>query len=253
MKTNDPLEGRRVRLALLLWLAGMIGAVAITVAVIPRLAELHALPMPVSVLMVASLCQSALLIGLAVWAGTSLSPAVGLHAAIFEAAVTSRPLSPAFRAQVWSGLLAGAVAGGLLLAFSSYAPAPIAAVQGRFNLPLLARILYGGITEELLLRWGVMTTLLWLTWRFIHRRRGVPGAGSVWIAIATSALLFGLGHLPAAAALIGHLSAGVIFFIVGANAMFGVLFGYLFWRFGLEAAMIAHGTAHAVSYLFAQL
>ncbi len=77
MKTNDPLKGRRVRLALVLWLAGMIGAVMITVAVIPQLGEQHALPMPVWLLMVASLCQSALLIGLAVWAGTALSPAVG--------------------------------------------------------------------------------------------------------------------------------------------------------------------------------
>ena len=172
MKSNHPLEGRRVRLALLLWLAGMIGAVVITVAVIPQLAEQHALPMPVSVLTVASLCQSALLIGLAVWAGTALSPAVGLHAAIFEAAVTSRPLSPAFRAQVWPGLLAGALGGALLLAFSHYTPAAIAAVQDRFNPSLLARVLYGGVTEELLLRWGVMTTLLWLIWRFVHRRRG---------------------------------------------------------------------------------
>lgn len=129
----------------------------------------------------------------------------------------------------------------------------ITAVQERFNIPLLARILYGGVTEELLLRWGVMTTLLWLAWRFIHRRRGLPGASSVWIAITISALLFGLGHLPTAAALVGHLSASIVFFVVVVNAMFGVLFGYLYWRVGLEAAMIAHGTAHAVSYLFAQL
>jgi hypothetical protein len=33
------------------------------------------------------------------------------------------------------------------------------------------------------------------------------------------------------------------------NTAFGVLFGYLFWRYGLEAAMIAHATAHVVSYV----
>ncbi len=170
----------------------MIGAVMITVAVIPRLWEQHALPMPVWLLMVASLCQSALLIGLAVWAGTALSPAVGLHAPVFEAAVTSQPVLPALRPQESSGLLAGALGGALLLAFSHYTPAAIAAVQDRFNPSLLARVLYGGVTEELLLRWGVMTTSLWLIWRFVHRRRGVPGAASVWLAIATSALLFGV-------------------------------------------------------------
>lgn len=98
-----------------------------------------------------------------------------------------------------------------------------------------------------------MTALLWLTWRFVHRRRCVPGAASVWLAIITSALLFGAGHLPAAAALIGQLSGSVAGFVVGANTIFGVLFGYLFWYYGLEAAMIAHASAHVVSYWLAQL
>ena len=59
--------------------------------------------------------------------------------------------------------------------------------------------------------------------------------------------------MPAAAALLGTLSGDVVIFVIGANAVFGVLFGYLFWRYGLEAAMIAHGTAHAVSYVVALL
>jgi len=37
--------------------------------------------------------------------------------------------------------------------------------------------------------------------------------------------------------------------VIGVNTAFGVLFGYLFWRYGLEAAMIAHGVAHVVNYL----
>ena len=38
-------------------------------------------------------------------------------------------------------------------------------------------------------------------------------------------------------------------FVIGANTAFGLLFGYLFWRYGLESAMIAHAVAHVVSYL----
>jgi hypothetical protein len=38
-----------------------------------------------------------------------------------------------------------------------------------------------------------------------------------------------------------------------ANSVFGVLFGYLFWRYGLEAAMIAHAAAHLVNYIAALL
>jgi len=40
-----------------------------------------------------------------------------------------------------------------------------------------------------------------------------------------------------------------VLFVIVANTAFGVLFGYLYWRYGLEAAMIAHGTAHVVGYI----
>lgn len=110
-------------------------------------------------------------------------------------------------------------------------------------------MLYGGITEELLLRWGLMTALVWLAWRFLKHRRGAVRSACVWLAIAASAFIFGLGHLPLASAMVGALDANVVAFVIGANTAFGMLFGYLFWRYGLESAMIAHASAHVVSYL----
>jgi membrane protease YdiL (CAAX protease family) len=35
---------------------------------------------------------------------------------------------------------------------------------------------------------------------------------------------------------------------MGANTSFGLLFGWLFWRRGLESAMVAHGLTHLVSH-----
>ena len=138
--------------------------------------------------------------------------------------------------------------GGILLfAVARYAPAAVAELQERFVVPLVARVLYGGVTEELLLRWGLMTALVWLAWRFLQGRRGPVRAGLVWLAIAISALIFAAGHLPAASALLGVLNAGVATFVIGANTAFGLLFGFLFWRHGLESAMIAHALAHVVN------
>jgi membrane protease YdiL (CAAX protease family) len=109
-------------------------------------------------------------------------------------------------------------------------------------------VLYGGVTEELLLRWGLMTVLVWLTWRFLQRRSGTPQPIYIWLAIVVSALLFGAGHLPATAMQVGELTGYAVLFVIGVNATFGLLFGYLYWRYGLEAAIIAHVTAHVVSY-----
>ena len=55
--------------------------------------------------------------------------------------------------------------------------------------------------------------------------------------------------MPAAFALVGALDANIVAWVIGVNTAFGVLFGYLFSRYGLEAAMIAHGVAHVVNYL----
>ena len=65
-----------------------------------------------------------------------------------------------------------------------------------------------------------------------------------------SALLFGLSHLPALAAQ-AELTVGLVARTVLLNALGGVAFGVLFWRRHLEAAMVAHASAHVVISLIA--
>lgn len=239
----------RLRLGLLLWSAGFLGTATVTATVLPQLAAQAALPAPLWLLSVASLLQSALLIALAVWGGVALAAAVGLRAPAFEAAATGLPILPALRPQVLPGLIAGAVGGLFLFSAFRFLPAALFDLQERFNPPLVARVLYGGITEEVLLRWGLMTVLAWLAWRFLQRRQGALGRRNAWLAIAASALVFGLGHLPVAFFLVGRFDPGVVLFVVGVNTAFGCLFGFLYWRWGLESAIIAHGMTHLVNAL----
>jgi membrane protease YdiL (CAAX protease family) len=229
----------------------MVGSTAITAMLLPRLLGQMQVPLPAPlwVLTLAGLAQSALLLALAVWAGVRLTPSVGLGAPAIEAAVAGRPVGPAFRPQVFPGLIAGVLGGITLFAAFRYAPAVVADLQNRFAIPIVARVFYGGITEELLLRWGLMTALVWLAWRFLQQRRGPVRAGFVWLAMAVSSLMFAAGHLPAASFLLGTMDVAVVAFVIGVNTAFGLLFGYLFWRYGLESAMIAHSSAHAVSFL----
>lgn len=248
---TDPTATPRLRLGLALWAVGMAGPVAITTMVLPQLLGQmqEPLPAPLWVISLAGLAQSAFLLALAAWAGVRLSPSVDLRAPAFEAVVTGRPIGAALRPQLLPGLIAGVLGGISLYAALRYVPAAVAEQQDRFAIPIVARVLYGGLTEELLLRWGLMTALAWLAWRFLQRRRGPVRAGLVWLAIAVSALIFAAGHLPAAFFLLGALDGPVVAFVMGVNTAFGLLFGYLFWRHGLESAMIAHALAHAVSFL----
>jgi hypothetical protein len=231
----------------------MLGAVVMTVTMLPQLFRTLPLPAPLWVVSLAGLAQSAVLIGLAVWAGVALAGKVGLHAPAFEALAARQPLAPGLGPQLSPGLIAGFLGGMLLFAVNRSAPAAVAQLQEHFTPPLLARVLYGGFTEELLLRWGFMTVVIWLAWRLVQRRTSAPRAVYIWLGIVISAVMFGAGHLPAASMLVGKLTADVVIFVVVANSVFGVLFGYLFWRYGLEAAMIAHGFAHLVNYVAALL
>jgi membrane protease YdiL (CAAX protease family) len=239
----------RLRLGVLIWSAGMLGAVAVTVGVLPQLSAKTPLPGPLWLIGLASVAQSALIVALAVWGGVALAPAVGLRAPAFEAAARSRPIVAALAPQLAPGLIAGVLGGPFLFAALRLSPTPIAALQAQFTPPLYARLLYGGITEEVLLRWGFMTVLSWLAWRFVQGRRGALESKLAWVAIVVSAVLFGVGHLPAASFLLGSLTLSIVLFVVGANATFGVLFGWLYRRWGLEAAIVAHATTHLVSYV----
>ena len=59
---------------------------------------------------------------------------------------------------------------------------------------------YGAIVEELLLRLGLMTLLVWVGVRLTRSEVARPVV--VWFAIVTAALIFGAGHLPTTATLL---------------------------------------------------
>lgn len=236
------------RLGVALWLAGMAGV--LTTLLIPLTPPEDA---ELSVWMVRGLglLQNSVVLALAVWAGVKLAPKVNLHAPTFEALAQRRDLSTALRPQVAPGITGGVLGGVGLVAVSFFTPDALAGMEEIFDPPLVMRLLYGGITEELLVRWGLMTFFLWGAWRLVGRDTEAPTAGLAWCSIVLSALAFGALHLPVAFAVAEEVTSGLLVYIVGANSAFGVLFGYLFWKCGLEASMIAHALAHLILFLTA--
>lgn len=119
---------------------------------------------------------------------------------------------------------------------------------------LLLGVLYGGMAEEVMMRWGLMSLVVWGAAR-LHRRvaggGGLPPAAAVWVGIATASVLFGLSHLPALAQSV-ELSAPIVVRTVGLNLLAGIVYGWLFWRRSLETAMLAHATTH-VGFALARL
>ncbi len=244
--------------------AGLIGVAAGMPMIVPLLQQLSTSAPPgvtlpsLPVLVAAQVGQLAVLVGGSVAVGAALAPRVQLRSHLADAQADGTRPWAAIKADAPLAVLVGAATGLAIVAldriFQPWMPAALQAAQAqpRGVGVTVAGILYGGITEELLLRWGLMTLLAWIAWRAIQRGHGVPRSWLIWTAIGVSALLFGAGHLGAVAALV-PLTPAVIIRTVLLNAGAGVVFGYLFWRCSLEAAMIAHAGAHVAMTLLSLL
>lgn len=112
------------------------------------------------------------------------------------------------------------------------------------GLPFLTRLLYGGITEEILMRYGLMTVLLWML-KEVNRPNSQV---QFWIANLLTAILFATGHLPTLYNEVPSPSIWTLGFILGGNFWAGICFGYAFWRFGLILAILTHMGFHLITY-----
>ena len=262
---------------MILWLVGLAGVLSILLidlsaliaaVPLPEGASAPELP-PAALLKLLSIIQPTVLMTLAVALGAWLAPKVGLHAPAFQALASSgtNAFLEKLKPQIVPGVIAGVTGGvGIVAAWVIAKPfltAEFISNAERFNalLPAAVRFLYGGLAEELLLRWGLMTLLVWAGSRiaalFIRRKisdgevatgsANVPPSSAIFIAaIIISAVVFGMGHLPVASLLAGGLTLPLVIYVISANSLFGIIAGFLYWRRGLEAAMIAHMFAHVV-------
>jgi membrane protease YdiL (CAAX protease family) len=164
------------------------------------------------------------------------------------------------RKLVWPAVTAGVLAGIAVVVLEKGVFAPRLLAEFRrlglkephIVVPAWAGFLasfYGGISEEILLRLFVLSFLAWIG-RFVNRTpEGHPGLGALWVANVLAAILFGLGHLPATHAVGLPLDALVITRAIVLNGLLGLTFGWLYWTFGLEAAMVSHFSGDIVLHV----
>ena len=247
----------KTRLFLILFFAGFAGIASLLLidftgltALIPRSAG-EDIPVISPAIKVLSLIQPAVLLVAAVLIGIALAPRVGLSAPAAESLAAGGRVLPDLRPQVVPGLL-GSMIGALAILLTAAALKPFFTFEtvqriSSFQqlMPIPTRLLAGGITEELLLRWGFMTLIVWATWRVFQKGAVRPTTVCFVFAIVLSSLVFGVGHLPVAV-MLGETSVAVILFVIIANSAFGFVAGYLYWKWGLESAIIAHMLGHVV-------
>ncbi|HZX50291.1 MAG TPA: hypothetical protein VFE94_04095 [Candidatus Paceibacterota bacterium] len=113
--------------------------------------------------------------------------------------------------------------------------------------------LYAALSEEILLRLFGVSLLVWISQYIRGKGRvGKPKDAVVWGAIVSVALLSGFAHLPVVASF-----PAMSLLMVARFALLGftpaMLFGWLYWKKGLEAAVTAHFTSEFLLFVLIPL
>ena len=252
----------------ILWVA----AILATVAVLPYALEMQSsaidltkLGLPLPVIITLQILQNAILCAIAIFAGLFFAGRVGLGTPILDAATWGETVGDRIRAILPLSIILGILSTLIVLGleFFYFQPAMIkelgntaAALNLQTSQPaawkgFLASF-YGGIAEEIQLRLFMMSLLAWLG-KFISKTsNGKPTRIIFWSANILAAVLFGLGHLPATALLV-PITPLIISRAVVLNGLIGIVCGWLYWKRGLESAMISHFSADIVLHVLLAL
>lgn len=237
------------KVTLLLVLIALPGVIATSWLALPLLIDVSKITVPLQTLQIVAAAQSGLLVFIAAFIGTIITQRVGLSSPAISALAGGGKLLKVLRPQLVPGFVGGFIGALVIVSFYVFLPESLRSVQPDKPLPLTVRVLYGGITEEILLRWGLMSLLVWVASKVLQKDQQHPTPGIMYLAIVLSALAFGLSHLPSVALSVPALSVTIVAYITIGNTVFGLVAGYLFWRYGLEAAIAAHVSAHLLAYI----
>jgi membrane protease YdiL (CAAX protease family) len=258
----------RWRLFLILWAACILAVIAIFPYSLASQGEqvLENLPMSLPALIALQVAQNAVLFAIAAGVGLLLASKIGLGLPFLEGWLAGRPIWEKLPRVALLAAVLGVVVTLLLLLLDGTVFGPTMksvieqsgidptseALKPAWWKGLLASF-YGGIAEEVLLRLFLLTLLAWLG-RFIGRTPdGRPNTAVLWTANILAAILFGLGHLPAAAAMGIPLTAMFVLRTVVLNGLLGLVAGWLYWTRGLEAAIISHFSADIILHVLIPL
>ena len=252
----------------IVWIAAIIGVVAImpyTLTLQSGTLENLNLQISLPLLRVIQIAQNAVMFGLLTALGLFFANRIGLGLPLVEAFLRGESVADRVRAILPLSIAIGVIASLLIIGLESviFQPALMRELGNSIN-PLNLQTaqppawqgflasFYGGISEEVMLRLFVMSLFAWLGSFISKTAEGKPTSAVFWIANILAAVLFGIGHLPATAIII-PLTPLVITRAIVLNGLAGVAFGWLYWKRGLESAIVAHFSADIILHVLLAL
>lgn len=114
---------------------------------------------------------------------------------------------------------------------------------------ILSSFFYGGVIEEVMIRLFLMSLLSLIIYKvFFKKSKNIPTIVFI-ISNVVTALLFAAGHLTTTFAMMGQLTPMILVRCFLLNGGLGLLFGWLYRKYGIKYSIIAHIGTHLISKL----
>ncbi len=131
--------------------------------------------------------------------------------------------------------------------FKNHIPQVATMYQGKPSFAYwMASVFYGGVIEEVMLRLFMMSLIAYIVWKLFFRRETNSPTGVIIAANIIAALLFAAGHLPSTMQMFGEITPIILLRCFLLNGAGGLVFGYLYRKYGIQYSMMAHAGAHIV-------
>ena len=241
----------------ILLLAAILGSVAIipySLRLLKESKKSTRLKLPRMMLILLSILQNGILFAIAIGIGLVLSHQMGRGAPLIEAISTGKWLDRTLITNLIVASVLGILGGSFLLSvdllFLPYFPKKLldTALKTTYWENLTASF-YGGINEEIFMRLCGLSVIAWLLLRILPMSASISTVSVFWIANSIMAVIFALGHLPTLKSTLGEISRVMIFRTILLNTPIGIICGWIFWRYGIEAAILAHFAADIVYHV----
>lgn len=245
----------KVKLGLSLFIVGLLGVFSMLTVTIP----MESLPKEVTInlspqtLKYLVLINPTILLLIAVVVGTLLYDKVGLSVPAISSILKIEESKIKLIEQIKFGILFGLFSGIFItligIIFRSSLPQEFIELGNKIKITIIARLLYGGLTEELLMRFGFMTLIIWI----IFKTTKSLGSATYWTGIIIASILFALGHFPVVFNAVQSPTIALLTYVLIGNSIAGLFLGWLYWKKGLEAAFIGHIFAHVAMIIGEQI
>ncbi|WP_428911481.1 CPBP family glutamic-type intramembrane protease [Niallia sp. Krafla_26] len=212
------------------------------------------IPLPISVLTLISAVQLSIISFILAFLGLKVARKTGFSFSILESILKKGKKVVFHGKSIWLSVLFGAITGFILAGadkfyFQNLIPKLANSEPEISLLGLFAGVLYGGVFEEILMRLLFMSLLVWGLQKVFNRNKEKNDGWIYWFSNFIAAIAFAAGHLPATKMFFGELTGILILRCFLINGIGGIFWGFLYWKKGLEYAIISHMFAHITMQL----